>query len=355
MNLACSCPLPSYPLQVGLLAIATAVACGDLDDASVTEQSDALFGEASTVSVDTPVVALFRPSVTNRPSCSGSLVGANAVVTADHCFDRERTGITVRVPGGRPRNGNTWRYKHDVRWIRQTHSADLAVVCTRTSIDYRLPRYTSIASNAEGVFGRGGSFRVYGFGARSQNSSDNDGFLRTGELYDPEPRSSGSNDLLFPAEDQDVLAGSGDSGGPVLRGSRLVGVTVQSVGTGLRGTIATNIATWRSRLMDDIRACDQTTEFTVESDYGSTVTARCGSQSCSASGTRGACTVTCPQPSTVQFTCSVNSGRRIHENNVYQGDSFLYEDRNCRSGSSCASSVSTRVADRFECDSERRD
>lgn len=154
-----------------------------------------------------------RPEVGRIDDCSGTLVAANVVLTASHCFSH-RSGALVDVTFTVDRADGSRAYPADfVRTFGDdTGEDDLALVHLRAAVPAEVARPLAIALVAPS---RGANVTMYGYGCTERPAplvpSQPGSVFTSGRAEDKRKASFGWRDASF-------HACPGDSGGPVVDG-----------------------------------------------------------------------------------------------------------------------------------------
>jgi len=154
-----------------------------------------------------------------RDYCSGVAIARNAVATAAHCA---RRGARVLTGSGTVRVAAVTRSAtlDDGRRVRA--SGDAAILRLAS------PLATGIAPVGHGG---GGYFTIAGYGTTDERARGAFGALHEASLV-----SAGGRALVDPNRNGGIGASAcfGDSGGPVMRGGRLIGVITRAAWPGKR-------------------------------------------------------------------------------------------------------------------------
>ncbi len=185
-------------------------------------------GTACGVSNTSPVVALVLYSGSTQYLCSGTMISANKVLTAAHCFEGvNAVDVVFGIADGSLRKVSALNWSSHPNFTRAPFELLNDVAVVNIGRDLPLP---SLAISASTTPSAGEIVSIFGYGLTSGSASDA-GVLRSGSM-----QVSGNSETSITAVYQANRSSTcfGDSGGPLLFtvGGRqsVVGVT----STGLR-------------------------------------------------------------------------------------------------------------------------
>ena len=206
----------------------TTSSANSLSDKTLTLDTKIVNGTVCGVSNKSPVVALVLYSGSTQYLCSGTMISANKVLTAAHCFEGvNAVDVVFGTADGTLRKVSALNWSSHPNFTRTPFELLNDVAVVNIGRDLPLP---SLAISVSTTPSAGETAAIFGYGLTSGSASDA-GILRSGSM-----KVSGNSETSITAVYQANRSSTcfGDSGGPLLFtvGGRpsVVGVT----STGLR-------------------------------------------------------------------------------------------------------------------------
>ena len=233
-----------------ILITLLAVACGKEGETVKSSSSTLKIVNGKEVGQDDPAikstVGIFRKGDTNRPTCSGTLVGPNHIVTAAHCLDKE----PLKIGFGQKANETTFKVASYMKHPDYVSYPDIGLIVFDGMIDPKKHKIVDIRPPIKGE-----KILISGFGITSSSKRDH-GVLR---ITQTKVSRINKKTLQFYSVPDRKGPCNGDSGGPVFvkEGEALVliGATSGGLDCSLGGAIYTNVSefeNWMTEAFDKL-------------------------------------------------------------------------------------------------------
>lgn len=200
-------------LSVAAWLIAATACAGDDEAPPPTSTRDDAVTQGSPSGGDAAVVALVTTplvcgSTVTKATCTGTLIGERAVLTAGHCVEEDATGVvelgtTVGAPGNVRRR--IVKAQRHPKYQRDSSDFDVAILW----LDAAVPVAPIALPAGPTTLASGDPLRVVGFG-QTRSTSEPEGAKRAGTM---KVSATADNTIAYAAAPS--MSCQGDSGGPV--------------------------------------------------------------------------------------------------------------------------------------------